>query len=222
MIEKNTIIEKLKGLSSAESTKKASKSKNNVFKVNRARISVVANYIKGLNGRLQGIFGSDRGKEYEINYLFTLDHFKNNFNLVVQTIVSKGATINSIQEYFPIAVGYQQELTNRLGVNFYLPKHPDEIKYLCVPYSIILGIYNGHLFQFGIFDQIHKNNSYFEINEQDTIIREVKLKSGWLYRGIQPLLSQKDPFRKNKLLQRVSGLAAVHHQIAYFSGLEEL
>lgn len=194
-----------------------------LLRISRARITPLASSLLKSDARLRGIFGVDQNKNYSVNYLFNLDQHKSNLNILVTTNVDKRTTINSIIPEYKMSEDLEKDVFNRLGVDFFLPQALEQESTLCAPFRLAVESSKDNLFQYGIFDNIHRNNNYFEFNFQGNVIQNVQLKTGWMYRGIQELLTKISPFEpKIPVLSRIANLMAVHHQIAYYSGIESL
>ena len=194
-----------------------------MLRISRARINPLTKFLFRSNARLRGIFGVEQGKNYLLNYVFDMEHFKAGLTVLVATIVDKQTNINSISPDYELAEVLEQDVNNRLGIEFFLPKPMERQGYLCAPFRLAVESSRDNLFQYGIFDNIHRNNYYFEFNFNRNIVKDIELKTGWLFRGIQEQLSQANPYDSiQPILSRISGLMAVHHQIAYYSGVESL
>ncbi len=225
MLNTEEFVQKLKNLIGKELETHKEYPKVHYMKVSRARVEPIARLMRKAGAMLQGIFGADQRESFELNYFFSLDNFRTDFTFLFRTEVDKRAQISSITRIFACATQFETELTNRLGVEFAKASQvaEEEEHYLCAPYNLMVGANDYNLFQFGVFNQIHKNNSYFEFNIAENRIKDLEIKTGWQYRGIQPLLESVDVFQPNiPVLNRISGLSCFHHQLAFYLGLEEL
>ncbi len=194
-----------------------------MLRINRARITPLTKFLLRSNARLRGMFGGDQGKNYTLNYVFDMDHFKAGLTILVVCSIDKQSNINSISPDYGLAENLEQDVNNRLGVEFFLPKPMERQGYLCAPFRLAVESSRDNLFQFGIFDNIHRNNFYFEFNFNRNIVKDIELKTGWLFRGIQEYLTQANPYVSvQPVLSRISGLMSVHHQIAYYCGVESI
>jgi Ni,Fe-hydrogenase III large subunit len=193
-----------------------------IFYVNRSRIRDIAIFLHERGANFTNIAINDLGEKFELIYVYFHKLLKNNKFLFISTEVDKKADIDSIELVFTQARFLEDELTKRYGLVF--SRFTEDVEELfVVPKSLSLIDSVLNITPLGIYNKIHLDNDYFHIQVELDNIVAVSEKSGWLYRGITPLLSYKNIFEDNlKLTRRICYNSSYHHNLAYIMAIEQL
>ena len=208
---------------SKELRKTASEAYGTLFYVNRSRIRDMAIYLDEKGAVFINIFITDIGNKFELVYEYYFRFFKENKYCFLITEVDKKANeIDSIEIIYPQAKFLEIELTKRYGLKFI--SFTEEVgEIFVIPKNISLQDAEMNLLPLGVYNKIHNYNNYFHIQAENDKITAVVEKTGWLYRGITPLLSKKNIFEDNiRLTKRITYNSSYHHNLAYITAIEQI
>ncbi len=216
------IVENFKEKFKNELRKTDEKDFGTIFHVNRSRIRDIAIFFHEQGANFINIFVMDIGEKFEVTYEYFFKLLQNNKFLFISTEVDKKAEIDSIQLVYPQAKFIEDEITKRFRLNF--SRFTEEVEELFVaPKTIYPADSELNITPNGIYNKIHLDNDYFNIRvEQDRIVA-VAEKTGWLYRGIVPLLIHKNIFEDNlRITRKICYTSSYHHNLAYIMAIEQL
>jgi len=194
-----------------------------IFYINRSRVRDVAIFLHDNSASLINIMVNDIGDKFEVIYEYFFKFMKENKFWFIITEVDKQAELDSIEIIYPQAKFYELEITKRYGLKF-MSFVEDEGKALYViPTPLNPKNKQYNLVPIGIYNKIHDYNHYFHLQVENSIIKSVVEKTGWLYRGILPLLKSKNIFEDNlRLTKRIVGPSSYHFNLAYIMAIEQL
>ncbi len=198
-----------------------------VFHVNRSIIRDVALFLhENAHAHFINLAINDAGEKFELIYEYYVRFLGINKYLFVITEVSKEANkIDSISLIYPQSFNYEIEITKRYGLKFTLLTEEMGEELFVVPTHLIPEGMGENSLPIGVYNKIHGDNFYFhlQIENKTENISYVVEKTGWLYRGIIPLLKNKDLFEDNvRLTKKITGTSSFHHNLAYIMGIEQL
>ncbi len=194
--------------------------------INRSRIRDIAEFMKKADYTLKNIFLTDGISYFEITYVYSCWQYLTKSAIAFQAKINKNIEAPTLSDIFPIASFLEKDLVRRTGIIFQKNNKPDqdkEKKSMCKPFQIYPSAEVEENFQIGIFNPIHENNNYIEINSKRSTINAVELRDGWLYDKIQPKLEKKDPINGfYTTIEKVSEYSNIALSLAYFQNLESL
>ena len=208
---------------SNELRKTSSEAYGTLFYINRSRIRDIAIFLHERGAVFINIFITDIGNKFELIYEYYFKFFKEKKYCFLITEVDKKANeIDSIEIIYPQAKFLEIELTKRYGLKFI--SFTEEVgEIFVIPKSVRPRDTKLNLLPFGIYNNIHSENNYFHIKVNVDEITGVVEKTGWLYRGIIPLLNRKNIFEDNlRLTKRISYTSSYHHNLAYIMAIEQI
>jgi len=193
-----------------------------LFHVNRSLIRDIAIFLHDKGGNLTNILISDLGEKFELIYSYFFKLLKTNKYIFISTEVHKKAQIDSIELVFPQSKFVEDELSKRYGINF--SRFTEEVEELFVaPKTLIPDGSELNITPLGIYNKIHLDNDYFYIQVENGKIIAISEKTGWLYRGITPLLTHKNLFEENlRITKKINYPISYHHNLAYIMAIEQL
>jgi len=194
------------------------------LRINRSRIRDIASFMAKKGANLMNLIINDLGERYELVYEYYFKALKESNFWFLITLVSKVVNeIDSIGGIFPHAKFYEQEITKRFGFIFRSFIEKEERSIFSVPFLLKPKNSKRNLLPMGIYNKIHNNNYYFHLEIENDKIVSVSEKTGWLYRGIIPLMHYKDLFEDNiRLTKRICHTSSFHHNIAYILAIEQI
>jgi NADH-quinone oxidoreductase subunit D len=219
-------IEKFLGF---EFVKQLKATNSTLIVINRARIKDLAEFIKGRKYKLEAIIASDAIDLFELNYIYNFYPYNQESVLIIQTQIDKSVEVPSIIEIYENADYYENNLTNRLGIQFTKKKiaptqEPIETKVeICIPLSIQTPSASRNLTKNGIFHPIHEKSNYFEAFIEHGKIKKIELRDGWLYKQIQPKLEKRNPISDfSTIFNQIAATSSVHLDYLLYNNIEIL
>ena len=194
------------------------------YYINKSRVRDIAFFFSEKMFYLKNILINDLPQSYEIIYEYFSKMLQEDKNIFIFTHVDKASNeIDSVRVAYPHIGNYEDEVTKRYGLKFlYFKEEMEESLYLDTS-TLYPSHSDNNLLSLGIFNKIHLNNNYFHLKIEKDIIKSVDLKTGWLYRGIIPLLKHKKWSYENlKLIEKISFNNSFHHNLAYSLALESI
>ncbi len=193
-----------------------------LFNVNRSRIRDIGIFLLEKGAVFQNILINDLEDKHELIYKYYIKLNKENKFWFIHTEVDKKADIDSIEIIYPQSRFIEEEITKRYGVKF--SRFTEEVEELFViPRSINPREGEFNILPIGIYNKIHLDNHYFYTQVENHNIIAVAEKTGWLYRGIIPLLKYKNLFEDNiKITKRICYTSSFHHNLAYTMAVEQI
>lgn len=194
------------------------------LRVNRSRIRDIASFMFKNGANFINLIINDLGERYELVYEYYLKDLKESNFWFLITLVNKVVNeIDSIGTIFPHAKFYEQEITKRFGFIFRSFLEKEERSIFSVPIPLKPKNSQKNLLPIGIYNKIHNNNYYFHLELENDKIVSVSEKTGWLYRGIIPLMHYKDLFDDNiSLTKRICYTSSFHHNMGYILAIEQI
>ena len=197
---------------------------SNVFYINKSRVRDIAFFLDEKSINLKNILINDFKNNYEVIYEYFSEYIPDNRYLFVITEVDKASNeIDSIRVIYPYVECYEDEITKRYGINFLYFKEELEESLFSYPAELFSVHFPKNILRQGVFNRIHLVNNYFHFNLENKIIKSVDFKTGWLYRGITPLLKYKNWAYENlQLLEKICSTSSFHHSLAYSLAIESI
>ncbi len=216
------LLKEFKNYFGKELRHKPNRDFNNVYHINKSRVRDVAFFLDEKSINLKNILINDFENNYEVVYEYFGKYIPDNQYLFVITEVDKASNeIDSVRVVYPYVECYEDEITKRYGINFLYFKEEVEESLFSFPAEIFSAHFPKNILRQGIFNRIHLTNNYFHFNLENKIIKSVDFKTGWLYRGIIPLLKYKKWAHENlQLLEKICATSSFHHSLAYSLAME--
>jgi len=177
--------------------------------------------------RLESIYVSEIETIFELNYIFSLNPYKNS-SIIIQTEIEKYIEPFSLKDIFINAEFLEKDIQNRMGILFSdfksdIMEKIRNSKIFCSPIKLKIPIVSQNERKYGIFNNIHKEHQYFNFNIQNKIIKNVELSYGWLYNKIQPKLENLNPISGyEEVFSDIAKNQYVHLNLAYLFNLESI
>lgn len=198
-----------------------------IIRINRSIIRDIALFLhENAGAYFINLFIIDSGDKFDLTYEFFIRFNTGKKFWYVSTEVDKQANeIDSIEIIYPNARFYETEISKRYGINFLVFTEVLNEEIFVKPTPLVPEGMESSKVPIGIYNKIHHDNYYFhlELVKNSNQIKGVSQKTGWLYRGIIPLLQEKNALTENvQLTKRITGINAFHHSLAYIMGIEGL
>jgi len=217
------LIDDFKETFQKELRKSSQESYGEMFFVNRSRIRDIAIFLSDNGANFINLLIIDLGTKFELIYIYYFKFLKEKKYWFILTEVDKQAEIDSIEVVFAQAKYLEDELIKRYGLKFSPYTKEMEQVLFAVPTALNPPKKNLNLLPIGIYNKIHNDNHYFNTIIENEKILSVVEKTGWLYRGIIPLLQHKNIFKENlNIIKRICYPSSYHHSLAYIMAIEQL
>ena len=196
----------------------------NVFYINKARVRDIAFFFGEKSVNLKNILINDFENKYEVIYEYFGEYIPDNQYLFVITEVDKDSNeIDSVRVAYPQVENYEDEISKRYGIKFLYFKEELEESLYNFPVKLFPAHSAKNILSQGVFNRIHLTDNYFHFNLDKNIIKSVNFKTGWLYRGIIPLMKYKNWDKENlKLVEKICSTSSFHHSLAYSLAMESI
>ncbi len=150
-------------------------------------IKKLTNWLKTQGFLFESIYGSDYESHVELNYQFNLMNFIDESQYIFRTEIQKNRTQESIVEFYPSAKFWQNNIHNRLGLEFHSiqrNQHNFDKIDLFQPIKLPTSKSQKKTEKFSMFNSILKEHPYFHAKcSDDSQIQQFLLKDGWLYKN---------------------------------------
>ncbi len=196
----------------------------NIFYINKSRVRDIAFFFSEKSVNLKNILINDFKSNYEVIYEYFNEYIPDNQYLFVITEVDKDSNeIDSVRVAYPQVESYEDEISKRYGIKFLYFKEELEESLYNLPVKLFPAHSAKNILAQGVFNRIHHINNYFHCNLEKNIIKSVNFKTGWLYRGIIPLLKYKNWGKENlALVEKICSTSSFHHSLAYSLAMESI
>lgn len=196
----------------------------NVFYINKSRVRDIAFFFGEKSVNLKNILINDFKNKYEVIYEYFNEYIPDNQYLFVFTEVDKDSNeIDSVRVAYPQVESYEDEISKRYGIKFLYFKEELEEILPNLPIKLFPAHSAKNILSQGVFNRIHLTDNYFHFNLDKNIIESVNFKTGWLYRGIIPLLKYKNWGKENlQLIEKICSTSSFHHSLAYSLAMESI
>ncbi len=200
------------------------KSVGTSFSINRTRLRDTALYLHENGADFIQIIIADIGEKFELVYEYHFRFFRDNKFWFIFTEVDKKANeIDSIEIIYPNSKYIETEISKRYGLKFVSFATDAGKELFTYPTPINSRERESNIVPIGIYNKIHAYNNYFNLQILDEKIVAVVQKTGWIYRGILPLMKHKNAISENsKLTKKITALSSFHHNLAYSLAIETL
>lgn len=195
-----------------------------IFYINRSRIRDIALYLHEKGAALLNISITDLGSKFELIHEYYIKLVKESkFWFIISELDKKANEIDSIEIIYPSVKFVEKEITKRFGLKFASFTEDIGKELFAVPTPLNPEEFELNLAPVGVYNKVHKSNYYFHLQlDKDKIVGVVE-KTGWLYRGILPLLQTKNAFDDNiRLTKRITASSSIHHNLSYITAIEQL
>ncbi len=205
-----------------EIKEKIENKKNLIFTINGLKIRDMTSFFKERGGNLVNISILEFGESYQLIYEFHFKLYKRKKFLFLISKLENTSSINSLDHIFPQAKYYENEIEKRYGLKFKSTEEKVIKEVFTIPNSFKLTNKSRYLIPLGIYNKNDNLKHYFNLFLKKSQITTIKEKTGWLYRGIIPLLTT-NTFRQNlDLTKKICYPSSYHHNLAYIMALEQL
>jgi len=198
-----------------------------IVTVNWTRIRDIGIFMFKRLCRLESICASEVGSVFELNYIFSLNPYKNSI-IIIQAEIEKYIEPSSLKDIFRNADFLEKDIQNRIGIVFDNLKSETMQKIrssrvFCSPMKLNVPEISQKERKFGIFNEIHEKHQYFNFNIKNNIIKNVELSYGWLYNKIQPKLENSNPITGfEEIFSNIAKNQYIHLNLAYLSTIESI
>ncbi|MFX1275773.1 MAG: NADH-quinone oxidoreductase subunit C [Promethearchaeota archaeon] len=193
-----------------------------IYLINELRIRDIALFFSERQLKLINISVLDFTEKFQLMYEFYYRLDKTFKFLFLMVLIDNNHSINSINHIFPQAKYYENEIEKRFGLSFKYISNSIEIEPFSIPTPFESEIKLNYYIPIGIYSKNPNLRNYFNLLCKRNKIQTVIEKTGWLYRGIIPLLSNLS-FKDNvKLTKRICYISSYHHNLSYIMCLEQL
>jgi len=195
---------------------------NQIYFINKAKIRDITAFLneKGIN--LINISILDYSKNFKLIYEFHSKFVKNNRFLFLIITFEKNDSINSINHIYTQANYFEKEIEKRYNVFFNYNSYSNYSESLTIPQSLKSINKSKYFIPLGINNYNNNLKNYINLFFKKNTITTIKEKTGWLYRGMVPLLQNRN-FKENiKITKKICYPGSYHHNLAYIMGLEQL
>ncbi|QEE15480.1 hypothetical protein DSAG12_01306 [Promethearchaeum syntrophicum] len=227
LLDQNVILMNLEELLNIDYIKEDKIIDIPIVTVNWTRIRDIGNFMCKRLFRLESICVSELGSVFELNYIFSLNPYKNSI-IIIQMEIEKYIEPSSLKDIFRNADFLEKDIQNRIGIVFNNLKSETiekirSSRFFCSPLKLNIPEISQKERKFGIFNDIHNDHQYFNFNLKNNIIKDVDLSYGWLYNRIQPKLEISNPLTGfEEIISDIAKNQYIHLNLAYLSNLESI
>ncbi|MGV9203352.1 MAG: hypothetical protein ACOC44_04940 [Promethearchaeia archaeon] len=217
------ILKEIKQEFQKEIRKTAQKDYGTLIYLNRARIRDIAIYFHEKEIDFINLAINPLEDKFLLTYEYYYKYIKGNKYIFIITEVDKKANeVDSIELVYPHAKYIENELSKRYGFKFLRFSEEIEEELFVLPTPLNANEKELNFLCSGIYNKIHDIHHYFHLRVEDENIEAVAEKTGWLYRGIVPLLNNQHYLNNLELTKRICTPGCFHHHLAYCMAIEEL
>jgi Ni,Fe-hydrogenase III large subunit/Ni,Fe-hydrogenase III component G len=219
-----SILKEIKRDFQKEIRKTEQKDYGTLLHLNRARVRDIAIYFyeKGLDLINLAIHPSEDKflVIYEYYYKFIKD---SKYVFIITEVDKKANELDSIELVYPHAKYLEEEISKRYGINFLSFSEEIKEELFVIPTPLKPKEKEKNFLFSGIYNKIHDSSQYFHLRVKEEKIEAVAEKTGWLYRGIIPMLNHHNIFTENmEICKHICTPGSFHHQLAYCMAIEKL
>jgi len=227
LLDQNSILLDLEDFINIDYIKEDTTNNIPIITVNWTRIRDIGIFMLKRLYRLESICVSEVGTIFELNYIFSLNPYKNSI-IIIQIEIEKYIEPSSLKDFFINAEFLEKNIQNRMGIVFgnFKSEIMEKIRssrLFCSPMKLNVPVVSKNERKFGIFNNIHEKHQYFNFNIKNNIINRVELSYGWLYNKIQPELEKSNPITGyEEIFSKIAQNQYIHLNLAYLLNLESI
>jgi len=227
LLDQNAILVNLEELLNIDYIKEDKIKNIPIITVNWTRIRDIGKFMLKRFYRLESICVSEVGTIFELNYIYSLNPYKNSI-IIVQVEIEKYIEPSSLKDIFINADFLEKDVQNRMGIIFSNLKSEIAEKFpssrlFCSPMKLNVQKISQNERKYGVFNNIHEEHQYFNFNIHNGIIKSTELSYGWLYNKIQPKLDNSNPITGfEEIFSNIAKNQYIHLNLAYLLNIESI
>jgi len=227
LLDQKAILNSLESLLKIDYIKEDKIHDTPIITVNWTRIRDIGKFMLKRLFRLESICVIEVGTIFELNYIYSLNPYKNSI-IVIQAEIEKYIEPSSLNDVFINADFLEKDVQNRMGIIFSYLKSETVEKIpssglFCSPMKLNVPKISQNERKCGVFNDIHEEHQYFNFNINNGIIKNTELSYGWLYNKIQPKLDNSNPITGYEgIFSEIAQNQYVHLNLAYLLSIESI